>query len=220
MNRPNTTIYFIRHGNVYNPGQVVYGRTVDVPLSTNGMEQMEGVGKKFLSSGITPDLIVTSDMTRAVQSGQMIGISFPQAPQVRWGGLHDADSPGVINRNIPWLMSINEELYDNPDLVGLDIEPKDRIVERMQRATEEIIQANAGKTIFIVSHGHPLAFTIWKYLHPDQELPKISDLIKNNDYLQKGEAWKVVFNPEGKAIENELLHAQPEGRPATRKETS
>ncbi len=44
---PLTTVYFIRHGEVYNPDRVLYGNVVDVPLSEVGFDQIRALGKRL-----------------------------------------------------------------------------------------------------------------------------------------------------------------------------
>jgi len=56
-NNSRTTIRLIRHGDVYNPKQIIYGRAVDVPLTEKGKQQLTFLGKILKKYKISPDLI-------------------------------------------------------------------------------------------------------------------------------------------------------------------
>ena len=71
-----TTIYFIRHGEVYNPENKTYGRWRDIPLNKKGFEQMKMLGKKLLTLKEKPAAIYHSPLLRTKQSAETLAKIF------------------------------------------------------------------------------------------------------------------------------------------------
>lgn len=200
----STLIYFIRHGEVHNPKRIIYGSSVDVPLNELGFRQMEILAARLRDRGVKPDVIYTSHLLRAIQSAEAMAKIFPQAPIRRDKDLRDTDEPGLKDKTLDWLESIGGDEYNNPALKDFEIERPEKIVERVMKVLAQIREEHEGKTIFVVSHGDPIAFTMWRLLHPEGQLPPLSELGKHG-YLKKAESWRAEFNREGKVIEHELV---------------
>ena len=94
-NHKTKTIYFVRHGvalhnvpdystgdyhNKYDP------RLTDPPLISDGEEQIRNVGRKL--RGVELDLVVTSPLTRCLQTTQLI--------MYEWNSLNSVSSPHVV----------------------------------------------------------------------------------------------------------------------------
>lgn len=202
----NTTVYLIRHGEVYNPKRIIYGRTVDVPLSSVGFEQAKSLGERLKDRGIRPDIIYCCTLTRAIQTAETMskvykGIDIKKDPD-----LQDVDGLGLELKTLDWYAKIGGDIYNYKglEMEDLKIESPEQMVKRLFESIAFMRTQNEGKTIFIVSHGDPLAFTVWRLLNPGTNLPTIKELNKTV-YLKKGEAWKIVFNKKGQVLDSELI---------------
>ena len=203
MNEGKTTIYFIRHGEVDNPDNLIYGRTIDVHLAQEGFLQIKKLAYTLEKRGVRPDVIYTSPLTRAIQSTEEIIKVFPNTPVIKKGDLQDTDEAVLAGKTLEWLKLVGGDEYTLPEFKD-QVERPETIEQRIMGVIKEAIRANEGKTIFVVSHGDPLAFAIWRLINPEGELPTIGELNKGN-YLKKGEAWKVVISSNNEVIENELI---------------
>lgn len=72
--------YFIRHGlSVLNAEGRFAGR-IDTPLTTEGQAQAKRTGQDVLNSGIKVDVIVSSPLSRALETAQIVAeqIGYPK----------------------------------------------------------------------------------------------------------------------------------------------
>ena len=78
MIKPPTTIYLIRHGEVHNPGKVLYGRLPHFRLTAAGKQQAQTAGRYL--NGKTIMALYSSPLLRARQTAQEIQrqISVPK----------------------------------------------------------------------------------------------------------------------------------------------
>ncbi len=70
MAMPPTTIHLIRHGEVHNPRQILYGRLPRFRLSDKGRRQAQAAGLQLSDSSITA--LYSSPMLRARQTAREI----------------------------------------------------------------------------------------------------------------------------------------------------
>ncbi len=75
-----TTIYFVRHGNVHNPAQILYGRLPRFRLSERGLEEARSAGR-FLN-GTSIAALYCSPLLRTRQTAREIH-SFHPALKLR-----------------------------------------------------------------------------------------------------------------------------------------
>jgi broad specificity phosphatase PhoE len=209
----NTNIFLIRHGDLENPRGTIYDGTIS--LSDLGRRKMRALGRTLRERGATPDAIVSSDFLRAMQSSVEIMSNYPDLnlliePDPR---LQDPDSPDMFGRSLVWLAEIVDP-YTHPDLQNLRIERPPSFTARMVAAIKDVLAKHQGKTVFVVSHGDPTAFAMWQLLNPGKSLPSLREL-KNESgrvaYLEKGEAWRILFDDQGNVVDHEHI-------PASRKE--
>jgi broad specificity phosphatase PhoE len=202
MTRQHSTIYLIRHGEVHNPQNIIYGRQVDVSLSPLGLERIEKLAQQLKSQAVKPKCIYTSPLKRTVQSAQKIAQVFGQLPILKDNKLLEVDSQGLENKTISWLRSVD----DPYGLKSKDfsLESPATIVNRMTTALNQFCQLHQGKTIFVVTHGDPIAFVAWKLIYPQRKIPPLTKL-KPDHYLNKSEAWKLVFNHQGLLTDQQLI---------------
>lgn len=198
----NINIYFIRHGEVDNPNRRIYGRT-DIPLSMKGFQQIESLAMRLKDSGVRPDVIYSSVQRRTLQSAKKISEVFAGVRIVPKSALQEVYAPGLLGKPLELVKKIGD-IFNCEDTKDFSIERPEAIVDRVLSVVEGIKQDHRGKTVFVVGHGDPFAFTIWRLLHPEGNLPSIATLLKDA-YLDKGEAWKIVLDRKGRVLESEII---------------
>lgn len=197
----NTAIYFIRHGEVDNPNKIIYGRS-NIPLNEKGCKEIEVLARNLKYSGVKPGIIYSSIQKRTVQSAEIISRVFDGARISQEPGLQEVYAPELEGKPLAWVEAMQGDVWDNEATRNLTIEKPEEVVDRVLKVVEKIKKKHKNEMVFVVGHGDPFAFSIWRLLHPQGDMPLISELSKNA-YLKKGEAWKIVFNNEGKAIGSE-----------------
>lgn len=206
----NTRVFLIRHGDLENPKGTIYDGTIS--LSEFGKEKMRALGRALRNSGVMPDAIVSSDFLRAMQSSAEIMSNYPDLklsiePDPR---LQDPHSPDMFGKSLIWLAEIVDP-YTHPDLANWRMERPPSFTARMVAAIKDAIDRHRGKTVFVVSHGDPTAFAMWQLLNPGKALPSLRELRSESGrvpYLEKGEAWRILFDDQGNVIDHEHIARQ------------
>lgn len=170
---------------------------------------MYALGRTLRERGVMPDAIISSDFLRAMQSSAEIMRNYPELnmsiePDPR---LQDSNSPDMFGRSLVWLAEIGDP-YTHPELANWRIERPPSFTARMAVAISDVVRKHGGKTIFVVSHGDPTAFAMWQLLNPGQPLPSLWELQKESGrvtYLEKGEAWRILFDDAGNVVEHEHI---------------
>lgn len=201
-----TKLFLIRHGEVENPHNTLYGRT-PIPLSAVGHAQLYTLGKKIKAEGITPDIILCSPMKRTMESTEELKKSFPSAPVEYKEDLQETGCGVLVGKPMSYVRSLGD-FYSNKEYKDLGIESAEVIVDRMRRVVLDIMEKYQGKTIFLVSHGDPLAFLFWRLLNPHQSItPEVTGAVTlgRENYLKRGEAWEMTLDEEGTVINYKLI---------------
>jgi broad specificity phosphatase PhoE len=201
-----TNIFLIRHGDVDNPQEVIYDGTIS--LSELGKQQLRLLGQFFRENGIIPDAVVSSPYLRTMQSSLEILSNYSDLniPLEQDSRLQDPDFPDLVGKPLSWVLDKIVDPYTHPDMLGWRIERPQSFTARMMAAINDVLTKYKSKTVFIVSHGDPTAFAMWQLLHPGMPLPSIRELRNKNNrfaYLEKGEAWKIVFDEQGRVVDPE-----------------
>ena len=80
------------------------------------------------------------------------------------------------------------------------------MIERLEKALFRICMQEEGRTLAIVSYGHPIRVLIRRLTNPSEkvrDVPRIT-VLREFDYLKRGETWKLQLN-ERKRLENKEL---------------
>lgn len=85
-------VYFVRHGETTMNRRLTH-QPPGTPLSERGREQAREVAE-FLRS-VNPDLLLTSDYTRALETARIIGLSVGLTPRIP-GFLHELVRPSRL----------------------------------------------------------------------------------------------------------------------------
>jgi alpha-ribazole phosphatase len=148
-----TRIHLIRHGEVVR--SQCYNGQFDVALTPRGVDQYHG-----LKPRLNPDLIsacYTSDLTRTVRGGEILGVYLGvepvKLPQLRelncgaWEGLSLAQVQS--DRPAEWAARL-------ADLVNFRAEGGESLADlaaRVLPALAEIVERHRGEEVLVVAHG-------------------------------------------------------------------
>lgn len=79
---PATRVHLVRHGEVHNPGGVLYGRLPHFHLSETGHAMARSAAHSLKSSGVPLVKLVTSPLTRTQESAAPIAQIFGLTPDL------------------------------------------------------------------------------------------------------------------------------------------
>lgn len=172
MSEQTQRIYLVRHGVTdWNRGLRMQGHT-DVPLNADGREQAKRIGARLAAEAIPPQVIWSSDLSRAVDTAQAIaeplGLIVQTTPLLRetglgdWEGLTKEDIEARGDGELLELYRRDPHKHRPPG--G---ETMEAAWERMTRITAEIRSQNPNGRIAIVGHGGSLRALICDALDAD-----------------------------------------------------
>jgi broad specificity phosphatase PhoE len=151
-----TVVHLMRHGEVHNPGGVLYGRLADYHLSDLGRKMADRVAEYVTGRDIVH--LVTSPLERAQETMEPVAKAFGLTPEVDERVIEAANlfegkrfgvGDGALRKPSAWW------LLRNP-LKPSWGEPYAEIVRRMRDAIETARQKSAGHEALIVSHQLPI----------------------------------------------------------------
>ncbi|HKH07323.1 MAG TPA: histidine phosphatase family protein [Agromyces sp.] len=155
---PAEQIHLVRHGEVFNPQGVLYGRLPGYGLSDLGREMAEAAAKDLVSRGRLVNAIVSSPLQRTQQSAEPIAASFELEPTLddrvieptnRFEGMrmHGRDSALRDVRNWTFLVNPWEPSWG---------EPFRSIATRMLHAMTDAAESVEQGDVVLVSHQLPI----------------------------------------------------------------
>ncbi len=149
-------VHLLRHGEVYNPDRVLYGRLPGFHLSQHGLDQAEQAADFLAARDI--DYVVSSPLERAQQTAQSLAkrLGLPVEVDERLieaenhlEGKHVAGGPGLFTDTANW------KYLRNPLRPSWG-EPYLQIAERVLAATLAARDASDGREAVCVSHQLPI----------------------------------------------------------------
>jgi broad specificity phosphatase PhoE len=193
----STTLWLARHGEVHNPGRVLYARLPRMQLSPAGRREAsalaEFLGRRPLAA------IYSSPMLRARRTAAIIRASHPGIPRVRIDADLQEVQTGWQGQPLDALERIDYDVYGHP--AGSDDESLQMIRDRMLRWLRRMLRRHAGSEIVGVSHGDPilvLAGTIGGLrLEPAAIFPR--------PYIATGVVYRMDFDAMGECRDVEFL---------------
>jgi broad specificity phosphatase PhoE len=153
---PTTTIHLVRHGQVDNPGRVLYGRLPGFNLSARGRAQAELLGRYFADMPLAA--VLSSPLERARQTA--VPIAAPHGLEVRTDPrLIESSSifEGVAG-NVAWYIlrhpAIWWKLRDTrtPSWGERNVD----LAARVQAAVDDARAEFPGQQVVMVSHQAPI----------------------------------------------------------------
>lgn len=157
MSEPRTTtLHLLRHGEVENPGAILYGRLPGFHLSALGLEMAQRVAETLAHRDVTH--LVTSPLERAQETAAPSAAAFGLDPVVdervveaanKFEGRRFGVGDGSLRKPSAW-----KYLY-NPFVPSWG-EPYKDVVVRMVAALHDAREAAAGHEALVVSHQLPI----------------------------------------------------------------
>ena len=157
MSEPvRTVVHLLRHGEVHNPGGVLYGRLDGYPLSDLGRQMAEMVASHLADHDIT--LVVASSLTRAQETAAPIAASHGLEVTVddrvleaenRFQGEQVNAGPAAFTHPKHWGKLVNPFKPSWGEAYTV-------IADRMLEAIDAAREAAAGHEAVIVSHQLPI----------------------------------------------------------------
>ncbi|MDQ1730447.1 MAG: hypothetical protein QOK10_606 [Pseudonocardiales bacterium] len=151
-----TTVHLLRHGEVFNPGKVLYGRLPGYRLSEAGNEMALNAVKYLAGRDVT--YLASSPLQRALETARPLAEAFA-LPVVtddrlieagnRFEGKRVTGEGGVLKRPSSW------PLYRNPFRPSWG-EPYEQVAKRMLAAVLKARDEAAGHEAVCVSHQLPI----------------------------------------------------------------
>jgi broad specificity phosphatase PhoE len=151
-----TVVHLLRHGEVYNPEKVLYGRLPGFHLSDLGRQMADRAAAALAGRDLTT--VISSPMERAQETATPIAESHGLPIEIQplvieadnvFEGQRVSVGDGVLRQPGTW-----KHLY-NPFRPSWG-EPYDEVADRMHAAMDEAREAARGHEAVIVSHQLPI----------------------------------------------------------------
>ena len=146
MHYETKRIYFV-HGTTTDNAQKLCSGWKEAMLNDFGKEQAENLGKTIREKGIKFDVIITSDLQRAIDSSN---IAFPEYNKITDNRLRECNYGELDGKHKS--LVIYEEHIDTPFSNG---ESLNDVENRMREFVKFLKEKYKGKTIGIVAHRAP-----------------------------------------------------------------
>lgn len=147
-----TTLIFMRHGQVHNPGKVLYGRMPHFGLSKTGREQIHRAFELLKKYKI--DFIYRSPLLRTRHTARILGEYFNLKPKVS-RLLIEVKTPHQGTSLADYHEKIQKDLY-NEENVKKGQESIESISLRMMKFIGMAVKKHYGLIVLAVSHGDPI----------------------------------------------------------------
>jgi len=183
-----TILYLIRHTDVYNPNDILYGRLPRFGLSDLGREQAERTAQVLAEEPVA--IFYTSPQLRARQTVRILSKPHPNVP-VRVSSLLNEVRTSWQGKPHSELEAIRFDFYANP--IGVEDERLDEIWARLQRFVRMARRRHVGQAVVGITHGDPVILARIGYLglpiHIDSmRIPQV--------YPGKGSLTRFTFGPD------------------------
>jgi broad specificity phosphatase PhoE len=188
---PVTTILFIRHADVHNPQDIVYGRLPRFGLSRIGWEEAARTAAALQAAPITA--VYSSPQLRARQTAGVIASGHPGL-QVRVTGLLAEVKTGW--QGTPNKIMAEKQFNFYRDRVNPEDEDVPDVLARILRWTDQVLHRHAGETVVGVTHGDPSMMA--RLFFSGQEV-SVESLRQHDFYPAKGSITRLVFTGLGAA---------------------
>lgn len=151
----DATLTLIRHGETdWNALRKLQGRT-DIPLNSTGREQARAVGETLAASGEHWDVLVSSTLSRAHETAQIIGEciglpverTYPNLVERSFGDIEGYDCTGMTTEERHAFMEEHGEHADD-------------LVARGLQVLKDIVTEHPGQNVMAVSHGTFIRLTV------------------------------------------------------------
>jgi broad specificity phosphatase PhoE len=158
-----TTVHLLRHGEVYNPDKILYGRLPGFRLSDDGLKMAHDAAAAVEGRDVTE--VVASSLQRAQETATPIAAVFGLGittddriieSENHFEGTQFGVGDGALKNpaNWPYLWNPFKPSWGEPYLA---------VARRMLHAVEDVRDRNAGHEAVLVSHQLPI-WTLRRYV--------------------------------------------------------
>lgn len=201
-----TIIFLIRHGE--------YHRTVDgqgrvltptphTGISQIGRKQIAALAREIQKRGDTISAFYTSPYQRTKDSAVLLQSLLGTPRLIIEQELRDVYTPGWWGVPIEDLKDIGGDVYRVSPQTTVQ-EPYDAMAVRFWGALRSIVKKEQGHTVGLVFHGDPIRVLLYRLEHPADTVPAMR-VLSQSDYLDKGEAWRLVIDSNFTIKEKERI---------------
>ena len=144
-------IYILRHGQTAkNKAKSLQGRSDD-PINDDGIKQARKVAEWFRQQGIVFDVIYSSPLKRAIDTGKIVAADAPVILDERLIEMDYGPYEGMDLMNpAPEIVTFFSDFVNNPAPEGM--EPLPEVAKRAGQFMEDIKGEAEGKTVLISTH--------------------------------------------------------------------
>ncbi len=181
----STVVLAVRHTDVLNPRNILYGRLPRFGLSDLGFQQAERTAEYLAREPIA--CIYTSPQLRARQTARVIASRHPGVPIKVTRSLAEVltSAQGIPFAEIGALVNI----FEPPRAEGDETIP--RIFARMHRALRRAVREYPEQTTVLVSHADPIVFLREGLRGKELKLANM----RGPDFPEKGSVSRFEFVP-------------------------
>ncbi len=202
----NTIVYLIRHGE-YEQSVDSQGRRLtpfpQTGLSETGRRQLTALARAIRKQGDTIDALYASPYQRTQDSAVLLQSQLGIPKLVIEQELRDVYTPGWWGVPVEELKAIGGDVYTIEPRTA-DQESYEQAARRIYGAFTSIAQGERGHPIGLVFHGDPIRVLLYQLEHPNETVPPMRQL-SGSDYLDKGEAWRLVVETDGTLLQKEHI---------------
>jgi len=181
-----TTIYFVRHGKVYNPADILYGRLPYFGLAEEGKKQIDQTAHYLKTQHI--DLLYSSPMLRAKQTAAIIQKTL-DLPKIHFSKHLLEILTSLQGTSFTTIRALNYDVFAGPNK-KIKGETIYEVYNRVEKFVDTMIKQHPGKNIVAVTHGDLMMLLKAKFAR----LPIINESIRPGEgyYVTQGEIYKVT----------------------------
>ena len=201
-----TTISLIRHGQVYNPGRVIYGRLPGFGLSNMGKRQVESTAEYLRLTNLA--VIYSSPLLRARETADIIQ-QFHKDQSVMIADPINEVRFQFEGQPMDNMADRNWDLYTG---TSDEFEKPGDIINRVQPFLYSLRHKYSGQQLALITHGDVIAFTLlWVYnreLLP-QNKHTLDTLGINDDYPAPASITNLIYSLGDPSATPQLEYIKP-----------
>lgn len=143
-------IFVVRHGELINPRNVLYGRLPGFPLSKEGIGQIKKIGQYLAANHPTIKKIYSSPLERTAETAKILREELRLSEEIIFDDdLLEIDCRGWAGKPLEKFRAAREADFDSVDVESLK-ESGERVLKVLRQIAEE------GEDAIVVSHGDPI----------------------------------------------------------------
>jgi probable phosphoglycerate mutase len=174
-----TELILIRHGETDWNRELRFQGQLDVPLNATGLEQARRVAERL--AGESPQLLISSDLQRALQTARAVASRAQQLDPVLDAGLREQHFGVVEGLQVADIKARHPQAWDQWIRFEADFafdggESTRTFHARVQATVRALAQRHAGQTLAVVTHGGVLDMVYRSALGLSLSGPRVSEI--------------------------------------------